>query len=111
MLALEVMMAVTKTPAVKIPVAKIPVATDPVVKDRETKARKPEVQRTRAWAGLIAVMSGDTAIAVGAMFGIGSSGGSQDIRIAVLTCAFTAIATLTTAYFGIRAAANSAPGS
>ena len=67
------------------------------------------VQRTRAWTGLIVVVGGDVAIAAAATWGIVKSGGSANAQlVSILTSAFTAISTMTTAYFGIRAASNMA---
>jgi hypothetical protein len=67
------------------------------------------VQKTRAWTGLLVVVFGDVAIAAAAVWGIVKSGTSANTQlVAILTSAFTAIGTMTTAYFGIRAASNTA---
>jgi hypothetical protein len=68
------------------------------------------VQKTRAWTGLWVVVFGDVAIAAIATFGVIKAGGGANITqlIAILSSAFTAIGTMTTAYFGIRAASNTA---
>jgi hypothetical protein len=72
------------------------------------------VEKVRAWAGLIAVVAGDTAIAIAAIVGIihfASSGTSSQVLpqiVAILSSAFTAIGTMTTAYFGIKAMSNTA---
>jgi hypothetical protein len=68
------------------------------------------VQRTRAFTGLLVVVGGDIAIAAGAIYGVIRSGSGQNNTqiVAILTSAFTAIGTMTTAYFGIRAASNTA---
>ena len=71
------------------------------------------VEKVRAWAGLIAVVAGDLAIALAAILGIThftSSGSSQAVPqiVAILSGAFTAISTMTTAYFGIKAISNTA---
>jgi len=75
----------------------------------------PRVERVRAWTGLMAVVAGDVAIALAAILGIthfASSGtGSAQILpqiVAILSSAFTAIGTMTTAYFGIKSMANTA---
>jgi hypothetical protein len=71
------------------------------------------VDVTRAWTGLIVVVAGDVAIAVAAILGVlkvfdsGSSAGAT-IAVSILTSAFTAVGTMTTAYFGIRASSNTA---
>jgi hypothetical protein len=71
------------------------------------------VQRTRAWTGLWVVVGGDVAIAAAAIFAVwkvGSSSGSSYLTsmVAILTSAFTAIGTMTTAYFGIKTMSNTA---
>ncbi|HEX6450253.1 MAG TPA: hypothetical protein VF060_12410 [Trebonia sp.] len=62
--------------------------------------------------GLLAVVAGDFAIAIAAVLGIiyvsrGSSAASTQIA-AILSGGFTAIGTMTTAYFGIKSIANAA---
>lgn len=72
------------------------------------------VEKVRAWAGLMAVVAGDTAIAIAAIVGIihfAASGTSSQVLpqiVAILSSAFTAIGTMTTAYFGIKAMSNTA---
>jgi hypothetical protein len=67
------------------------------------------VQRTRAWAGLWIIVLGDSIIGGAAMFGMFQTGGNADAaRVSILASAFTAVGTMTAAYFGIRAAANTA---
>ncbi|HEX4255552.1 MAG TPA: hypothetical protein VH089_10720 [Streptosporangiaceae bacterium] len=72
---------------------------------------KNAVQRTRAWTGLLVVVAGDVAIAVAAIWGIiktGQAGTASASEVAILTSAFTAIGTMTTAYFGIKSMSNTA---
>ncbi len=64
------------------------------------------LQKTRAWAGLLVVVLGDAAITIAAIWGVAGAGSAP--TAAVLTSAFTAVSTMTTAYFGIRAATNTA---
>ncbi|MEX2980699.1 hypothetical protein [Streptomyces sp. C36] len=64
------------------------------------------LQKTRAWAGLVVVVLGDAAITLAAIWGVHSADGAA--TTAILTSAFTAVSTMTTAYFGIRAATNTA---
>jgi hypothetical protein len=80
--------------------------------DAAQDASDAQVQRTRAWTGLIVVIGGDVAIAVAAILGIAlmSKAGSEPL-VAILTSAFTAISSMTSAYFGIRAASNTAQSS
>ncbi len=66
-----------------------------------------EVQRTRAWTGLWVVVIGDVAIALAAILGVVKASGNAN-TVSVLSSAFTAIGTMTTAYFGIRASSNTA---
>jgi hypothetical protein len=69
------------------------------------------VDKTRSITGLLAVVAGDVAIAVAAILGIVhfSSSSTQSTQlVAILTSAFTAIATMTTAYFGIKSISNTA---
>lgn len=82
--------------------------------DSATKAGSDSsgrVEQVRAWAGLIAVVAGDTAIAIAAILGIthfAATGNSAAQIVAILSGAFTAIGTMTTAYFGIKAMSNTA---
>lgn len=68
-----------------------------------------KVQVARAVVGLFVVAVGVGAIAFASYWGI-SHATSKDATsiVAILSSAFTAIATTTTAYFGIRAATNTA---
>jgi hypothetical protein len=87
--------------------------------DSEPAGKVPDdpdsrVEKVRAWAGLMAVVAGDTAIAIAAIVGIShfaSSGANSQVLpqvVAILSSAFTAIGTMTTAYFGIKAMSNTA---
>lgn len=87
--------------------------------DSESTGKVPDdpasrVEKVRAWAGLMAVVAGDTAIAVAAIVGIihfaasGTSSQTLSQIVAILSCAFTAVGTMTTAYFGIKAMSNTA---
>ncbi|HEY0359134.1 MAG TPA: hypothetical protein VGD11_11175 [Mycobacteriales bacterium] len=73
------------------------------------------VQRTRAWTGFLVVAIGDVAIAGAAILGLVVMSSASDATattvMSILSSAFTAIATMTTAYFGIRAASNTAQSS
>jgi|HubBroStandDraft_1064217.scaffolds.fasta_scaffold275195_2 predicted tellurium resistance membrane protein TerC len=72
------------------------------------------VEKTRAWTGLIAVVMGDLAIALAAILGVvavKNDGASSTMVVSILSSAFTAVGTLTTAYFGIKATANTAKNS
>src|SRR6516164_7524059 len=69
-----------------------------------------KVEKTRSWTGLWAVALGDFAIALAAILGVywvkSTGTTSATSVVSILTSGFTAIGTLTTAYFGIKAAAN-----
>src|SRR3954453_9750704 len=59
------------------------------------------MQKTRSWTGLLVVIGGDVTIALAAIIGISlMSDGSSDALVAILTSAFTAISSMTSAYFG-----------
>jgi|SRR3954468_3445809 hypothetical protein len=73
-----------------------------------TPATANDVQRTRALMALLVVSAGDAAIAVTAIFAIVKLGATDTPGVAIATGAFTAISTMTSAYFGIRAASNTA---
>jgi hypothetical protein len=73
------------------------------------------VEKVRAWTGLFAVVAGDVAIALAATLGIthfatNGTSSSQVLPqvVAILSGAFTAIGTMTTAYFGIKSISNTA---
>lgn len=71
------------------------------------------VDKTRAWTGLFVVVGGDVAIAVAVVFALskfaGTTGNAATAVLAsILSSAFATIGTMTTAYFGIRAASNTA---
>jgi hypothetical protein len=73
-----------------------------------------DVEKRRARMGLFAVLASDVAIAVAAILGvviIRNDSASSTAVVSVLSSAFTAIGTLTTAYFGIKASANTAKNS
>jgi hypothetical protein len=74
--------------------------------DNQTK-----VELHRASMGLYAVLASDIAIAVAAIAGvliIRHDSASTTAVVSILSTAFTAVGTLTTAYFGIKATANTA---
>jgi len=69
------------------------------------------VQLARSRAGVVVVVAGDVVIALAAFIGISkfSAGSSAGVSmVAILTTAFTAISTMTTAYFGIKTVSNTA---
>jgi hypothetical protein len=65
----------------------------------------------KAWTGMIVVIFGDVAIALAAVIGIAyvsTHANSSAATVSIITSAFTAIGTMTTAYFGIRSMSNTA---
>ncbi|WP_219671351.1 hypothetical protein, partial [Streptomyces bambusae] len=65
--------------------------------------------RVRALTGLLVVLGGDAAIVLLAYWAAVRLGGlGQPAAIGVLTSAFTAVSTMTTAYLGIKAVSNTA---
>lgn len=71
------------------------------------------VDKTRAWTGLFVVVGGDVAIAVAVVFALSKFVGSTSnansaVLASIMSTAFAAISTMTTAYFGIRASSNTA---
>ncbi|MEU7058295.1 hypothetical protein [Streptomyces sp. NPDC046197] len=71
------------------------------------------VERVRAYAGLAVVLVGDAAITTAAAIGVIKAAGTPNagpVIVSMLTAAFTAVSTTTTAYFGIKAASNTAQG-
>lgn len=83
--------------------------TKPQIKGQTDNQAKVEIHR--ASMGLLAVLISDVAIAVAAIIGvivIRHDSASTTAVVSILSTAFTAVGTLTTAYFGIKAAANTA---
>lgn len=73
-----------------------------------------DVEMRRASMGLVAVVASDLAIAAAAILGviiIRHDSASTTAVVSILSSAFTAVGTLTTAYFGIKASANTAKNS
>jgi hypothetical protein len=79
------------------------------------ESRGLNAENTRAVSGLLAVVIGDTTIALAAILGIAhfpptGAQGAENLALfaAILSSAFTAIGTMTTAYFGIKSISNTA---
>ena len=73
------------------------------------------VQKVRAWTGLLVVAVGDVAIVIAAIdrdrARVERAATNTSSIVAILSSGFTAVGTMTTAYFGIRAASNTAQSS
>lgn len=67
-----------------------------------------ELEKDRARYGLLAVIISNLAIAGVAVFGVWRLGGDKSVIVGVLTAAFTAVSSMTTAYLGIKAVSNTA---
>jgi len=77
---------------------------------RTTSDNQAAVEMRRAAMGLYAVLASDVAAILGVVI-ISHDGASSTAVVSILSSAFTAVGTLTTAYFGIKASANTAKNS
>jgi hypothetical protein len=80
---------------------------------QDASLSEEEVDKTRAWTGLYVVVGGDVAIVVAVVvalfkFADTTANTSSAVLASILSTAFAAIGTMTTAYFGIRASSNTA---
>ncbi|MEU3981377.1 hypothetical protein AB0F77_14870 [Streptomyces sp. NPDC026672] len=71
-------------------------------------AQETELEKYRARYGLLAVIVSNLAITVVAVFGVWRLDGDTAVVVGVLTAAFTAMSSMTTAYLGIKAISNTA---
>ncbi|MFI7499624.1 hypothetical protein ACIBVL_14200 [Streptomyces sp. NPDC049687] len=67
-----------------------------------------ELEKDRARYGLLAVTVSNLAIAGVAAFGVWQLDGDTSVTVGVLSAAFTAVSSTTTAYLGIKAVSNTA---
>ncbi|MEU6228378.1 hypothetical protein [Streptomyces sp. NPDC047042] len=76
----------------------------------EASARQDHdgLERSRALYGLLAVVTSNVAIAGVAIFGVWRLHGDSAVIVGILTAAFTAVSTMTTAYLSIKAVSNTA---
>ncbi|MDR3082767.1 MAG: hypothetical protein LBV60_17905 [Streptomyces sp.] len=77
-------------------------------RDQTKIAGAVQVERDRARFGLLAVISSNIAIAGVVIFGVWRLDGDKSVIVGVLTAAFTAMSSMTTAYLGIKAVSNTA---
>ncbi|WP_406837909.1 hypothetical protein ACICHK_19425 [Streptomyces sp. AHU1] len=77
-------------------------------RDETGAVRDTELEKDRARYGLIAVVMSNLAIAGVAIFGVWRLDGDKAVIVGVLTAAFTAVSSMTTAYLGIKAISNTA---
>lgn len=77
-------------------------------RDEAKAIRDVELEKDRARYGLLAVIMSNLAIAGVAIFGVWRLDGDKSVIVGVLTAAFTAVSSMTTAYLGIKAVSNTA---
>jgi len=77
-------------------------------RDEAKAIRDIELEKDRARFGLLAVVISNLAIAGVAVFGVWRLDGDRAVIVGVLTAAFTAVSSMTTAYLGIKAVSNTA---
>ncbi|MBL1107780.1 hypothetical protein JK361_24815 [Streptomyces sp. 5-8] len=77
-------------------------------RDDARAIRDTELEKDRARYGLLAVVISNLAIAGAAVFGVWQLDGDKAVIVGVLTAAFTAVSSMTTAYLGIKAVSNTA---
>ncbi|MEV6945603.1 hypothetical protein AB0N07_27095 [Streptomyces sp. NPDC051172] len=77
-------------------------------RDEAKAIRDVELEKDRARYGLLAVVISNLAIAGVAAFGVWRLDGDKSVIVGVLTAAFTAVSSMTTAYLGIKAVSNTA---
>jgi len=77
-------------------------------KGRARYGEDSELERTRARYGLLAVVLSNCAIVVVTVVGVWRLGSDKSVIVGVLTAAFTAMTSMTTAYLGIKAVSNTA---
>ncbi|MFF3406877.1 hypothetical protein ACFYW8_11820 [Streptomyces sp. NPDC002742] len=70
--------------------------------------RELDLERYRARYGLTAVVMSNLAVVGVAVFGVWQLNGDKAVAVGVLTSAFTAVSSTTTAYLGIKAVSNTA---
>ncbi|WP_406457224.1 hypothetical protein OH768_25275 [Streptomyces sp. NBC_01622] len=76
--------------------------------DEARGVRNTDLEKVRARYGLLAVVGSNVAITAVAIFGVWQLDGDRAVIVGVLSSAFTAMASLTTAYLGIKAVSNTA---
>ncbi|MFF4357023.1 hypothetical protein [Streptomyces sp. NPDC001604] len=77
-------------------------------RDEARAIRDVELEKDRARYGLLAVVISNLAIVGVAAFGVWRLDGDKSVIVGVLSAAFTAVSSMTTAYLGIKAVSNTA---
>ena len=67
-----------------------------------------QLEKTRARYGLLAVIASNLAIVIVAIIGVWRLDGDKSVIVGILTAAFTAVSSMTTAYLCIKAVSNTA---
>ncbi|MER8061874.1 MULTISPECIES: hypothetical protein [unclassified Streptomyces] len=67
-----------------------------------------ELEKDKAKFGLLAVMVSNVSIVAVAVVGVWRLKGDTSVIVGILTAAFTAVSSMTTAYLGIKAVSNTA---
>ncbi|RRQ87116.1 hypothetical protein [Streptomyces griseofuscus] len=67
-----------------------------------------ELEKDKAKFGLLAVIASNVAIVAVAVVGVWRLKGDTSVIVGILTAAFTAVSSMTTAYLGIKAVSNTA---
>ncbi|GHE03500.1 hypothetical protein [Streptomyces alanosinicus] len=67
-----------------------------------------QLEKIRARYGLLAVIVSNVTITAVAIVGVWRLGGDKSVMVGILTAAFTAVSSMTTAYLGIKAISNTA---
>ncbi|MEV6056087.1 hypothetical protein [Streptomyces sp. NPDC052107] len=67
-----------------------------------------QLEKVRARYGLLAVIVSNVAIVAVAIVGVWRLDGDKSVIVGILTAAFTAVSSMTTAYLGIKAVSNTA---
>ncbi|KOV75089.1 MULTISPECIES: hypothetical protein [Streptomyces] len=77
-------------------------------RDQGRASQDTELEKDRARYGLLAVVISNLSIAAVAAFGVWQLDGDKAVIVGILTAAFTAVSSTTTAYLGIKAVSNTA---
>ncbi|MGW1911933.1 hypothetical protein ACWCQS_14700 [Streptomyces sp. NPDC002076] len=67
-----------------------------------------QLEKVRARYGLLAIVISNLAIVTVAIIGVWRLDGDKSVIVGILTAAFTAVSSMTTAYLGIKAISNTA---
>ncbi|GAA2222037.1 hypothetical protein [Streptomyces nogalater] len=77
-------------------------------RNEDRAGRDTDLEKVRARYGLFAVVASNLAITTVAIVGVWRLDGDKAVIVGILTAAFTAVSSMTTAYLGIKAISNTA---